>query len=145
MLVPVRNHICSVDSRLGKNCPEQYSELAKVDDVDYSAGINAARKLLSSNIAKSPPLSPYDYGWRKDAAEPLPVFFEGIKTSDFLQVLICSCKGKVMCGRPCVCNEQNMCCTELRPCQGSDFCMNHFSRSRENDRDSEGDDENDAD
>ena len=34
MLVPVRNHICSVDSRLGKNCPEQYSELAKVDDVD---------------------------------------------------------------------------------------------------------------
>jgi hypothetical protein len=70
-----------VDSRLGKNCPEQYSELAKVDDVDYSAGINAARKLLSSNIAKSPPLSPYDYGWRKDAAGPLPVFFEGIKTS----------------------------------------------------------------
>jgi hypothetical protein len=100
---------------------------------------------LSSNIAKPPPLSPYDYGWRKDAAEPLPVFFEGIKTSDFLQVLICSCKGKVMCGRPCVCNEQNMCCTELRPCQGSDFCMNPFSRSRENDRDSEGDDENDAD
>ena len=131
--------------KLLRNCPEQYSELAKVDDVDSSAGINAARKQLSSNIAKPPPLFPYDYGWWKDAAGPLPVFFEGIKTSDFLQDLICSCKGKVMCGRPCVCNEQNMCCTELRPCQGSDFCMNPFSRSRENDRDSEGDDENDAD
>jgi hypothetical protein len=31
------------------------------------------------------------------------------------------------------------------PYQGSDFCMNPFSRSRENDRDSEGDEENDAD
>jgi hypothetical protein len=69
-ITPVVLSICSVDSRLGKNCPEQYSELAKVDDVDYSAGINAVRKLLSSNIAKSPPLSPYDYGWRKDAAGP---------------------------------------------------------------------------
>jgi hypothetical protein len=68
------------------------------------------------------------------AAEPLPVFFEGIMTSDFLQDLICSCKGKVMRGRSCVCNKQNMCCTELCPCQDSDFCMNFFSRSRENDR-----------
>jgi hypothetical protein len=66
------------------------------------------------------------------AAEPLPAFFEGIiMTSDFLQDLICSCKGKVMCGRSCVCNEQNMCCTELCPCQGSNFRMNLFSRSRE--------------
>ena len=74
---------------------------------------------------------------------PLPVFFEGIMTSDFLQDLICSCKGKVMCGRSCVYNKQNMCCTELCPCQGSDFCMNPFSKSRENDRDSEDDEEND--
>jgi len=47
-----------------------------------------------------------------------------------------------MCGTSCVCNEQNMCCTELCPCQGSDFCMIPFS---ENDRDSEGGEENDAD
>jgi hypothetical protein len=100
---------------------------------------------LSSNIAKPPPLSPYDYEWRKDAAGPLPVFFEGIMTSDFLQYLICSCKGIVMCGRSCVCNEQNMCCTEPCLCQSSDFRMNPFSRSRENDRDSEGDEEKDAD
>jgi hypothetical protein len=40
--------ICSVDSSLGKNCSEQYSELAKVDDVDSSAGLNAARKLIAS-------------------------------------------------------------------------------------------------
>ena len=91
------------------------------------------------------PPSPYDYGWRKNAAGPLPLFFEGIMTSDFLQDLICSCKGKVMCSGSCVCNEQNMCCTELCPCQGSDFCMNPFSRSGENDRDSEGDEENDTD
>jgi hypothetical protein len=50
-----------------------------------------------------------------------------------------------MCGRSCVCNEQNMCCTEPCPCQSSDFRMNPFSRSRENDRDSEGDEEKDAD
>ena len=172
MIVPVRNHICSVDSSLGKNCPEQYSELAKVRDVDSSTELNTARKLianlydlkkkfvschenlnklkeklatckdtnlvrlppsesslyqhvlraslqtkiwLSSNIAKPPPLSPYDYGWWKDAAGPLPVFFEGIMTSDFQQDIICSCKGKVMCGRSCVCNEQNMCCTDYVP------------------------------
>jgi hypothetical protein len=42
-------------------------------------------------------------------------------------------------------NEQNMSCTDLRPWHGSDFCMNPFSRSRENDRDSEGDEKNDAD
>ena len=48
VIVPVRNHICSVDSIVGKNCPEQYSELAKVDDVDSSAGLNAARKLIAS-------------------------------------------------------------------------------------------------
>ena len=31
-----------------RNCPEQYSELAKVGDVDSSAGLNAARKLIAS-------------------------------------------------------------------------------------------------
>jgi hypothetical protein len=31
----------------------------------------------------------------------------------FLQDLVCSCTGKVMCGRSCLCHEQNMCCTEL--------------------------------
>ena len=37
-----------MDLSLGKNCPEQYSELAKVGDVDSSAGLNAARKLIAS-------------------------------------------------------------------------------------------------
>jgi len=32
----------------------------------------------------------------------------------------------VMCGSSWVRNEQNMCCTELCPYQGSDFCMNLF-------------------
>ena len=94
--------------------------------------------VVLSHIAQHPHLSPYDYGWRKDVTGPLPLFFEGVMTSDFLQDLICSWKGKVMCGSSCVCNE-------LCACQGSDFCMNPFSRSNETDRDSEGDEENDAD
>ena len=79
---------------------------------------------LSSNIVQPPTLSPYNYGWRKDADGPPPLFCEGIMTSDFLQDLICSCNRKVMRGRSCICNEKNMCCTELCPYQGSDFCMN---------------------
>ena len=53
--------------------------------------------------------------------------------------------GKKCTQRTSICNEQNMCRTELCLCQGGDFCMNPFSRSRENDKDSEGDEENDAD
>ena len=34
--------------KLLRNCPEQYSELAKVGDVDSSAGLNATRKLIAS-------------------------------------------------------------------------------------------------
>jgi hypothetical protein len=130
--------------KLLRNCPEQYSELAKVGDVDSIAGLNAARKLiaslydlkkkfvscqenlnklrlklatckdtslvrlppsepplyqhvlrvslqikiwLSSNIAKPPPLSPYDYGWRTDAAGPLPLFYEGLRLQIFCKIL----------------------------------------------------------
>jgi hypothetical protein len=42
-----KSHLLS-GLELRKNCPEQYSELAKVDDVDSSAGLNAARKLIAS-------------------------------------------------------------------------------------------------
>jgi alcohol dehydrogenase class IV len=35
-------------SSLGKNCPEQYSELANVGEVNSSAGLNAARKLIAN-------------------------------------------------------------------------------------------------
>ena len=130
--------------KLLRNCPEQYSELAKVGDVDSIAGLNAARKLiaslydlkkkfvswqenlnklrlklatckdtslvrlppsepplyqhvlrvslqikiwLSSNFAKPPPLSPYDYGWRTDAAGPLPLFYEGLRLQIFCKIL----------------------------------------------------------
>ena len=34
--------------KLLRNFPEQYSELAKVGDVDSNAGLNAARKLIAS-------------------------------------------------------------------------------------------------
>ena len=34
--------------KLLRNCPDQYSELVKVGDVDSSAGLNAAWKLIAS-------------------------------------------------------------------------------------------------
>ena len=34
--------------KLLRNCLEQYSELANVGDVDSSAGLNAARKLIAN-------------------------------------------------------------------------------------------------
>ena len=61
LILPVAHALTGCDTtsslfRIGKklvfkllrNCPEQYSELAKVGDVDLSVGLNAPRKLISS-------------------------------------------------------------------------------------------------
>ena len=37
-------------------------------------------------------------------------------TSDFLQDLVCMCKGKSICSRNCVCVEQNLSCTSICGC-----------------------------
>ena len=45
-------------------------------------------------------------------------------SSDFLQDLVCICKGRSICSKGCVCFEQNLSCTELCPCQALDLCHN---------------------
>jgi hypothetical protein len=58
-------------------------------------------------------------------------------SSDFLQDLICSCKGRKICSREYVCYEQNLCCTELCPCQGNDLCLNIITSQQNPDDDDE--------
>lgn len=73
--------------------------------------------------------SPLEYGWGKGMNSLQPVFFEGPMSSDFLQDLVCSCKDKSPCKKSCVCFEQNLACTDLCSCQGSELCKNaqtHF-------------------
>jgi hypothetical protein len=77
---------------------------------------------MPSHQAKPPVASPYDYGWQKGSNGPTPNLFSGLMSSDFLQELICSCKDRKIFSRECY--EQNFCCTELCPCQGSDLCLN---------------------
>ena len=92
---------------------------------------------MTSHQAKPPIGSPYEYGWKKSCNGPTPVLFTGLMSSDFLQDLICSCKGKKICSRECVCVEQNLCCTELCPCQGSDLCCNILTSQQNTDDDEE--------
>jgi hypothetical protein len=56
---------------------------------------------ITSHQAKPPVASPYDYGWQKGSNGPTPVLFSGLMSSDFLQDLICSCKGRKICSREC--------------------------------------------
>lgn len=44
--------------------------------------------------------------------------------SDFLQDLVCTCRGKLVCARNCVCNRQNLSCTTVCLFKGSHNC-NH--------------------
>jgi hypothetical protein len=59
------------------------------------------------------------FGW-EDKGGLVPVFFLGQMSSDFLQDLVCSCKGKSICSSSCVCFGQILSCTDLCPCYGSD-------------------------
>ena len=79
---------------------------------------------MTSHQPKPPFISPFDYGWQKGISDPEPVLFLGMMSSDFLQDLICTCKGKSVCSRGCICFEQSLSCTELCPCQASDLCKN---------------------
>jgi hypothetical protein len=51
-------------------------------------------------------------------------------SSDFLQDLICTCKGRSVCSKGCVCFEHNFSCTELCPCQALDLCHNVITHRR---------------
>jgi hypothetical protein len=48
-------------------------------------------------------------------------------TFDFLQNLVCMCKGKFICSKNCVCVEQNVSCTSICGCQGNEECRNQLS------------------
>ena len=69
----------------------------------------------SSQKAQPSVRSPLMFGW-EDKGGLVPVFFRGQMSSDFLQDLVCSCKGKSICSSSCVCFEQNLSCTDLCPC-----------------------------
>jgi hypothetical protein len=61
-----------------------------------------------ANEAKPPPRSPLEYGWRNENKYLMQKYFEGPMTSDFLQDIVCMCKGKSICSKTCVCVEQNL-------------------------------------
>ena len=62
----------------------------------------------------------------------LPVYFQGQMSSDFLQDLICTCKGKAVCSSGCVCFEQGLSCTDLYPCQAGEICRNSNTQMTRN-------------
>ena len=64
----------------------------------------------ASHVAKLHIPSPLEYRWQKGKDSLQPVYFEGPLSADFLQDLVCSCKGKSPCkkttcllrGKPCM-------------------------------------------
>jgi hypothetical protein len=74
---------------------------------------------------------PLQYGWKEGKFGLELVLFEGQMSSDFLQDLVCTCKGKSVCSRGCVCFEQNLSCTELCSRQASDLCRNINTHKRD--------------
>ena len=78
----------------------------------------------ASCLAKPPLPSPMEYGWRTVKDSLHPVYFEGNMSAESLRVLVCSCKGKSQGKMSCVCAEQNLACTDLCFCQGSESCKN---------------------
>ena len=50
-------------------------------------------------------------------------------SAEFLQDLVCSCKGKSPCKKSCVRSKQNLTCTELCSCYGSELCRNSQTHS----------------
>ena len=81
----------------------------------------------TSCLAKPPLHSPMEYGWRTVKDSLHLVYFEGNMSAEFLRDLACSCKGKSQCQKYCICAEQNLACTDLCSCQGSESCKNVHS------------------
>ena len=78
----------------------------------------------------------YLFGW-EDRNGLVPVYFKGQMSSDILQDLVCTCKGKSVCMKGCICFEQSLSCTDLCPCQAGDLCRNentHLAISRNTDK-----------
>jgi hypothetical protein len=82
---------------------------------------------MNSHVAKAPPRSPLKFGWAMADGFMKPVYFEGPMSSEFLQDLICTCKGKNACSKSCICTEQNLACTSICSCQGKEDCKHHLT------------------
>jgi hypothetical protein len=65
--------------------------------------------------------------WRTVKDSLHPVYFEGNMSAEFLRDLVYSCKGKAQCKKSRVCAEENLACTDLCSCQGSESCKNVHS------------------
>jgi hypothetical protein len=66
---------------------------------------------MTAHVAKPPMKSAVLFGW-EDRNGLVPVYFKSQMSSDFLQDLICTCKGKSVCMKGCICFEQSLSCTE---------------------------------
>jgi hypothetical protein len=71
--------------------------------------------------------SPFEHGWKDGKCGLELILFEDQMSSDFLQDPVCTCKGRSVCSKGCVCFEQNLSCTELCPCQALDLCRLNVS------------------
>ena len=92
---------------------------------------------MTAHVAKLPMKSAVLFGW-EDRNGLVPVYFKGQMSSDCLQDLICTCKGKSVCMKGCICFEQSLSCTDLCPCQAGDLCRyenTHLAISRNTDED----------
>ena len=69
---------------------------------------------MTAHVAKPPMKSAVLFGW-EDRNGLVPVYFKGQMSSDCLQDLICTCKGKSVCMKGCICFEQSLSCTDLCP------------------------------
>jgi hypothetical protein len=66
---------------------------------------------MTAHVAKPPMKSAVLFGW-EDRNGLVPVYFKGQKSSDFLQDLVCTCKGKSVCMKGCICFEQSLSCID---------------------------------
>ena len=90
---------------------------------------------MTAHLAKPPMKYAVLFGW-EDRNGLVPVYFKGQMFSDFLQDLVCTCKGKYMCMKGCICLEQSLSCTDICLCQAGDLCRNentHLAISRNTD------------
>ena len=79
-----------------------------------------------------PLVPPLQFGWETRHGSLIPVYFQGQMSSDFLQDLIYTCKGKAVCSSGCVCSEQGLSCTDLCPCQAGDIYRNSNTQMSRN-------------
>jgi hypothetical protein len=69
----------------------------------WSEPADSTLKKPQSLVPLVPPKSHLQFGWETRHGSLLHVYFQSQMSSDFLQDLICTCKGKAVCSSGCVC------------------------------------------